>query len=295
MGLARDRRKEKWIKEGKRASGVAPAEIRRQLEMPVMKGAAMRRALLAPLMVAALACTQDSGGGATNPLGPNRGGEPSDSDWLALVGELAAIGADGIQAAYVSSGVLQLAAPLALTASTNGLTAPSSSISGSTTYFCCGGSLARDLTVASTLTAASGGSAALVQAFADTNVEWKLATNGTPTSIELSLSGVTLTGNLTMTDTVLNGVQQLRLSGTVTYTVSGGEVKTSYFEVYYGYQNYPSGIPTATGQAGPARANGPLPTPLASRCTKVPREGCGPCRAAPCGDAPCGKWPACPK
>jgi len=62
-----------------------------------------------------------------------------------------------------------------------------------------------------------------VQAFADTNVEWKLATNGTPTSIELSLSGVTLTGNLTMTDTVLNGVQQLRLSGTVTYTVSGGE------------------------------------------------------------------------
>jgi hypothetical protein len=167
-------------------------------------------------------------------------------------------------------------------------------VTGSATYFCCGGSLVQDLTVASTLTIASGGSLALVQAFSASDLGWTLSATGAPTEIKLSMSGVTLTGTLRTAGNAIDGVQQLQLAGTVTYTLANGETKTATFDVGYSYTTYPTGSPTASGRMGQVTVTGPLPTSQPARCTSVPREGCPPCTTGGCGPAPCGLWPACP-
>lgn len=248
----------------------------------------MRRVLVAIVMAATLAC---GGGKISGPAGPSTG-EPSQSDWLGLAAELAAIGADALQAALSSPAIGTGLVPRVHALDQS---APTSTVNASAIYFCCGGSLVQNLTVASTLTIASGGSPALVQAFSDSNLSWKLNTDGSPTSINLSMSGVTLTGALATSGGAIDGVQRLQLSGAVTYTLGNGEKKIATFEVWYSYSTYPTGAPTASGQMGPAMVNGALPQASTLQCTNIPREGCPPCTLGGCGPAPCGRLPACPK
>jgi hypothetical protein len=268
-----------------------------QVTNSAIQGAAMRHLLIAALLCSAVACTKGDGGGSA--AGPDGADGPAESDWVDLAAQFASIATDGLQAAYVSSGVdagssTKDTAP-GLTAGASQLNAPSADVSGSATYFCCGASTARSVLIASSLSGLSGGSAPLVQTFADTDLSWQLPSAPSRT-LPISVSDLAIRGTLIGQSGTFAGTQQLKLTGTVTYTLPSNQKKTGTLSVNFGYTTYPIGAPTTSGQAGPVNVTNQQPTtPPPARCTSVPREGCGPCSVGNCGPAPCGIWPACPK
>jgi hypothetical protein len=234
-------------------------------------------------------------------MGPGPNGEPEDGDWQNLAGEFANVATESLLATFVSTGLpAQLVAVDGLPSlhfvppAASSLTGPAIPIAGGATFFCCGGSTSKDVAVSTTLTPQPQVWALFVS-FADANLRWNIGSGSNAKTLDLSTSGVTITGNLTTSSgNVISGTQQLKLAGTLLYTLTNGEKKTSPLNATFSYTTYPTGQPTGTGQMGPSTLNGSISGPPANRCTKVPREGCGPCTAGNCGPAPCGLWPACP-
>lgn len=259
----------------------------------------MRRVLLVVLLSAAMACRNDGGSNLSNPVQPGPNGDPARGDWTNLAGEFANIGSSALLATFVSAGV-----PTQLTSSDGvpalrfvapALSGPNFVVAGGATFFCCGGSTAKDVTVTTTFEPQPQQGWILSQRFADTTLRWNVGSGTNAKTLDLSTSGVTLTGSLASSGgAVVNGTQQLKLGGTVGYTLINGEKKTATLNVTLSYATYPTGNPTGDGQMGTSVVSGTITAPPANRCTKIPREGCPPCSAGPCGPAPCGIWPACP-
>jgi hypothetical protein len=231
----------------------------------------------------------DPGGGdpgssfSSSPPAP---GEPADLDWARLAGELGKIASESLrQSLPVTSSSASVGA--------FDLAAPSSAVNVSAGFFCCGGSNASFLNVVGTVQPAGNGLTVALNLSSSEPLQWASSSGSGSWTINTQGSPLQVAGTLTASGGRIAQVQELRLAGSLRYTLASGEARTGTVDLALGYQNFEQGQPSASGTIGNLTGlqGRPLPsTPDASRCSR-PQEGCGSGVSGPC---PCTKWPICP-
>lgn len=231
--------------------------------------------------------------GPTNTGTPTAAGDPSNADFIELGAQLSSMGVDQIVQALTNgtgstspNGTLGLNGPLELRR-------PSQNVSRTAGYFCCGPQAASRsyITVTTSITLTPGtGALGILQSFGSfTETEWS---STVANNWRIDLSKLRIEGDLATTGSTVNGSQQLRLVGTLRYTMPNASTKDVVVDVRFQYANFEDNSPAATGTMGAVNITGQSTTPLImpGRCSR-PREGCGPTVN---GDAPCTVWPRCP-
>jgi hypothetical protein len=253
--------------------------------------------ILALLLAASLASCGGGGGkaaptdsptptGPTNSGTPTISGEPSNLDYIQLGAQLVSMAADQIVQALSGSGVSAATriGPLELKRPTQNSTRTAG-------FFCCGVSTTTFVTMTTAITVPPGtGALGILQTLGSlTEPEWSsTVANGW----RVDLSQLRVTSELATSGSSVDATQQLRLSGTLRYTMPNASTKQQTVDIVFRYANLESSVPTATGQIGTATLSGEPTATLIQpgRCSR-PREGCG---STVSGDAPCTVWPKCP-
>jgi hypothetical protein len=241
----------------------------------------------------------DSGGSGGSPTQPSGSSpltpasvDPTADDWAQIGAQLAAMGAEALQAALTTSGSSSGRGIGPFDATT--FDVPSRNLSVSVGHFCCGrsSSSTQSSTVRTTADIAVQGSgpgraATVALRFEVQGARWSGASGywtATGNNLEMTAPLASVNGKV-------DGTQTFRLAGALQYALASGSVRSGNIDVRLNYANFVSQPPAATGAVGSYQATGgPLaPQIAASRCS-LPREGCGPLAA---GNAPCTPWPPC--
>jgi hypothetical protein len=257
----------------------------------------MKRILAVAMAMSLASCGGGGGGkssqidsptptGPTNSGTPTATGDPSNLDYITLGAQLVSMAADQIVQSLSGSGVSAASrvGPLELKR-------PAQNINRTAGFYCCGASTATFVTMTTAVTVPNNaGALGILQTIGSlTEPEWSsTVANGW----RVDLSQLRITSELDTSGSSVNPTQQLRLSGTLRYTMPNASTKEQTVDVVFRYANLESSVPTATGKIGPATLSGEPTAPLIQpgRCSR-PREGCGPTVS---GDAPCTVWPKCP-
>jgi hypothetical protein len=224
--------------------------------------------------------------GPTNSGTPTATGDPSNGDFIELSAQLMSMASGQLVQALSGSAGVQSIGPMTLQR-------PAQTVTQTAAFFCCGPQSTTSTSVVMTTSITvppSTGALGILQTIGQvTEPQWiSTVANGW----RIDLSKLRITGDAETTGNTVNASQQLRLSGTFTYTIPNSATKSVSVDILFRYADLQTSIPRATGQIGPATVTDHAANPLIppTRCSR-PREGCG---STVSGDHPCTVWPLCP-